>query len=98
MNEQDIQQTSIDAFKSLLHEFVCVVEFTKVDGSYREMRCTLNNDMIPEEYTPKGKKNFSTNEVIRAYDINAEGFRSFKVNNIITFNVRPNETKLESSL
>lgn len=67
-----------------LRERVCRVIFTKVNGEERDMQCTLNMDLIPTEKQPKTGKEYN-DAVVRAFDINKEEFRSFRVENIISF-------------
>ena len=33
--------------KSILHEYECIVSFTKVNGESRDMHCTLREDLMP---------------------------------------------------
>lgn len=61
---------------------VCDVVFTKKDGSERKMRCTRDLKRAPHAPVPKNE-NFEDNlEVIRAYDLEAEGWRSFIIANV----------------
>lgn len=64
-----------------------VVTFTKLNGEQRIMTCTLNPKLIPEEHMPKGTKtekepSAKQLENIGVYDLNAKGWRSFKVANV----------------
>ena len=73
-----------------LRSGVCRVVFTKVNGEVRDMRCTLVRDMIPSDQAPKTNDDESvgtvaTADVIRAFDLNANGWRSFKVANVTNF-------------
>jgi len=43
-----------DWVKSLLHVTEVSVEFTKADGTVREMRCTLDLARVPQDKLPKG--------------------------------------------
>jgi len=69
-----------------LHEGICVVVFEKVDGTERTMKCTLMEDRIPGEKKPKDKSaaEFSE-EVIRVFDVEKDGWRSFKVSSVRSF-------------
>lgn len=67
-----------------LREGVCRVIFKKIDGEERDMQCTLQIDSIPEEKRPKTGKQYNE-AVIRAFDINKQEFRSFRVDNVISF-------------
>ena len=62
----------------------CRVIFTKKNGEERDMMCTLKLEDIPEDKQPKGGKEYS-NSVIRAFDVNKQEFRSFVVENVISF-------------
>tara|TARA_A100001515_G_scaffold43271_1_gene34140 strand:- start:42680 stop:42940 length:261 start_codon:yes stop_codon:yes gene_type:complete len=66
-----------------LRESDCNVIFTKVNGEERDMICTLNPDKI--NYELKGKETQPNDKVIRAWDINKEAFRSFRVENVKYF-------------
>jgi len=76
---------------TLLRENTCQVLFTKVNGEERNMTCTLMHKLIPVEQLPKGtalteerKENENT---IRVFDVNASGWRSFRIDNIKSFKV-----------
>ena len=58
------------------------VTFTKVDGSERNMRCTLNDMYLPEEYRGKGSVLTEGENVIRVYDLDVGGWRSFRVESV----------------
>ena len=61
-----------------LNEGVISVLFTKKDGTERLMECTLHEDYVPEI---KGTKAINP-DVIAVYDIEAEGWRSFRWDSI----------------
>lgn len=63
-----------------LKDGVSVVEFNKVNGEYRQMKCTLNEKYLPEqidleESVQKKKPN---PEVLAVYDVEVKGWRSFR--------------------
>lgn len=63
-----------------------VVSFLKKDGDLRVMKCTQNLELIPPSCWPKDTTEKKANETsIRVYDVNAVGWRSFLVNNIVNF-------------
>jgi len=73
--------------KALL-EGVCEVVFTKVDGTERTMKCTLNDKYIPEENKPHGDgwQDDSFREHVQAvYDVEKEGWRSFRLDSVKSF-------------
>lgn len=78
-----------DELVEILKNNVCVVEFNKVNGEYREMHCTLQasvleeNKQVVDYYEKKGKK--PNEEVISVWDIRAGGWRSFRIDRIISF-------------
>jgi hypothetical protein len=63
----------------------CRVIFRKVNGEERDMMCTLETRNIPEEWRPTKDDSKYSDEVIRAFDINKQEWRSFKVANVISF-------------
>lgn len=68
----------------------CSVNFVKKDGTEREMLCTLNMDKIPEKHIPKSDGNKRStegtiSESIRAYDLEKEAWRSFRLDSVKTF-------------
>ena len=73
---------------ALLEDAVVEVEFTKVNGDLRKMKCTKNFDSIPSEKHPIGKSvKVYNEEIIRVYDIEADGWRSFRADSITSFKV-----------
>lgn len=67
-----------------LRNGVCTVTFTKVDGSQRVMTCTLQSKYLPEEYQNKAPVLTETvGNSVSVWDINANGWRSFRVDNVI---------------
>jgi|TARA_B110000977_G_scaffold58462_1_gene79485 hypothetical protein len=81
-----LNQTEI---KSALHEGVCSVTFTKVNGDERVMNATLKADLLPavepvaEGVETKTKK--VNPDVIAVYDVKAPGWRSFRWDSVKAF-------------
>ena len=65
-----------------LQKRVCRVIFKKVNGEERDMQCTLIEKVLPPM---KGTERQKNQDVIRAYDTNKCEFRSFRVENVISF-------------
>ncbi len=65
-----------------LQKRVCRDIFKKVNGEERDMQCTLIGDVLPPM---KGTERQKSQDVIRAYDTNKCEFRSFRVENVISF-------------
>lgn len=64
------------------------LSFIKVkDGQVRNMRATLKEDYIPDsDPIPDKRKHLQDKkEVVRVYDLDVEGWRSFRVNTLQTF-------------
>ena len=61
------------------------VTFTKMDGTARDINCTLSKALIPQEKSPKGtgsEKLKENKDVIRVLDTDIQEWRSFKVASI----------------
>jgi hypothetical protein len=76
----------IEKLKSELREGVVTVVFTKKDGTERTMNCTLSEAYLPkveikEDAEPKKAKAVN-NDVLAVYDIDAQGWRSFRIDSI----------------
>lgn len=77
-----------DWVKSLLQVTEVTVEFTKADGSVREMRCTLNPDKLPPAPVTTGpvdgivkeskQRKAPDPESIRVFDLDKNEWRSFR--------------------
>lgn len=79
--ENTISLTRESLQLALGHDVLEVV-FTKKDGSERTMRCTRDLSRAINAPVPKNE-NFEDNpDVVRAYDLEAEGWRSFIVANV----------------
>jgi len=64
------------------------VIFTKLNGEERNMICTLREDIIPsatkDPITQKKVRDLNE-EVLAVWDTKAEGWRSFRVANVLSF-------------
>jgi len=75
----------------LLHEGVVKVRFTKVNGELRLMKCTLDPAVLPPHETNTDlpidfPKPINENlDVLRVWDVEAEGWRSFRLDSIIGY-------------
>lgn len=73
-----------DGLIDMLRSNVVTVTFTKINGDERVMTCTLLSEHIPNAPTTNGEvvvKETSSNTV-SVWDINASGWRSFRVENV----------------
>ena len=83
-----------EEISSVLQKGVAKVSFTKVDGSTRIMECTLNGKHMPVEDMPAKKTDRvkkPNNAVLSVWDVNAKGWRSFRVENVFDVDF-PQET------
>ena len=77
------------------------VVFTKKDGSLRTMLCTKDIETIPEAFRPKVKTDSdkpakpTPDHLVSAFDLEANGWRSFVVDNVISVDAL-NETAGDS--
>lgn len=89
----DWDQKDKDALVSFLNGAlkggVINLTFKKKDGSIREMRATLKEDLVSsyERKTDRVKK--TSNEVMAVFDVDLQEWRSFRINSI---------TQIEGSL
>lgn len=75
---------------SALRQGVCNVKFTKVDGEHRDMDCTLNFGIIPEDKVPsttQEPKDLTEQSALRVFDVKKGEWRSFRIANVNEFNV-----------
>lgn len=73
-----------DGLIDTLRHNIVTVTFTKVNGDERVMTCTLLSEHIPNAPITNGEvvvKQTSSNTV-SVWDINANGWRSFRVENV----------------
>jgi hypothetical protein len=68
----------------LLTERKVTITFEKKDGTLREMICTLSESLIPVEKMPKGTGKAKNDEVLAVFDLENDGWRSFRWDSIKT--------------
>jgi hypothetical protein len=82
----DGSMVSQDWLKSVLLDGVAVVNFVKVDGTERAMKCTLKEDLIPQNVHETKRLNpiikRTIPDVLPVYDVEANGWRSFRWDSI----------------
>ena len=68
---------------SQLQNAVVTVTFEKVDGTMRTMRCTLLPQYLTEEFKNKAPMLTETTPLtVSVWDVEASGWRSFRVDNV----------------
>jgi hypothetical protein len=74
-----------DGLIDMLRHNIVTVTFTKVNGDERVMKCTLRSELIPNAPTRNGElvvEQKSTSNNVSVWDIDANGWRSFRVENV----------------
>jgi len=71
--------------KRALAKGKCQVTFRKIDGDVRNMLATLNEDLIPKKALPIGEGRPEKVGLVRAYDLELKGWRSFYVDRVRNF-------------
>lgn len=68
---------------------VCRVVFKKINGEERDMVCTLMETILPkakkEDPLTQKKVRAVNEETIVAWDVGKDAFRSFRVENVVSF-------------
>jgi hypothetical protein len=87
-----MEMSKLDLVQQLFENIV-TVNFIKVNGEERIMKCTLKEDYLPERLEIESKdliwddkKNMSK-ESLSVWDVEAEGWRSFRWNNLKEYNI-----------
>lgn len=79
----DGSQVGQDWLKSVLRDGVVTVNFIKGDGTERTMKCTLSKELVPQVVSENVKKvRAISNDVLPVYDVDAQGWRSFRWDSI----------------
>jgi len=84
-----------------LQQGKCEVFFQKKNGTIRHMICTLNPNEVPKFYNEKiiessqiqQEDNLST--VLPVWDVEKEGWRSFRIASVLSFKLHENITQLD---
>jgi len=71
-----------DELVMLLSKNVAEVTFTKNNGEERVMRCTLRNDLVPSTDRKPGSKRIVSESVVPVWDLENNGWRSFRVDSV----------------
>jgi len=75
--------------KKTLQGGICNVRFTKVDGTSRILRCTLNSNYIPrgdanDTGIPKKRRTpeYVSENVLAVWDLDTLQWKSFRINSV----------------
>jgi hypothetical protein len=73
-------------YLTLLRDNICVVTFTKRDGTERVMRCTLKSDLLPAPVATKPttevKVRKTNPDTLAVWDLDKNAWRGFSVEQI----------------
>ena len=84
----DTQQGK-DWLKSILNDSVATIHFLKSDGTERVMKCTLDRKVVPQVISEEPKKVRAISpDVLPVYDIEAQGWRSFRWDSIMKVDIK----------
>lgn len=73
---------------NILIENICVVEFTKINGTTRIMTCTLRPDHLPVFKKANPKPRIPNDGLVSVWDIDANGWRGFLITEVIDFKIK----------
>jgi hypothetical protein len=83
-----MDQLEISRLREHLKTHFIKVAFTKKDGTHRDMICTLKPDSLPPQIDIEESIDRKTNDdVIAAFDVEKQGWRSFRIDSIIGWRV-----------
>ena len=88
VSDGDFDMTK-EEMKKALYEGVCTVVYQKLNGEERTMQCTLDPQVLPTPVASDEEinRNRAPNEEVQVvWDIEANGWRSFRVDSIKSFN------------
>lgn len=76
--------------KEMLQNGIVTVVFEKVDGTLREMQCTLNKEIMPPQLLTEeqnaAKVRTENDDVLSVWDTVNNGWRSFHVSKVRSVN------------
>lgn len=85
------QEFAINQLQKLLKETVVDLRFKKVDGTTRNMICTLRTDLLPVLPPPDPdkpvKERKESDLTLRVFDLEKKEFRSFRKDGLIDYKV-----------
>ena len=86
MTKEQLLESKRQGILDALSEGVVHLQFKKVNGELRNMVATRNFDRIPEDQHPKTEDKREKNEtIVVLYDLEVNGWRSFRVENLVEY-------------
>lgn len=83
--DDDLEKKIHNWLKGILVSTEATITFTKVDGTERVMRCTLEADKLPPvvvKEDAKPRKVSDSTKALRVFDVEKQEWRSFTIKNI----------------
>jgi len=74
-----------DWFTGILKTNEVNLTFTKKDGTIREMKCTLREDLMPTYEKKTDKVKTKSDETLSVFDLEKKEWRSFRFDSITSF-------------
>ncbi len=85
-NMDDVTEVNLHAWlKSMLQMGPATITFTKVDGTERVMKCTLEEKDLPPVVIKEGaktRKETTSTKALRVFDLEKKEWRSFTIKNV----------------
>jgi hypothetical protein len=92
-SNDDMVNTFRNDIIQVMKNNVCKISFVKVGtDELREMICTLRPDLLPEGVEVTESKKKENLDVIAVYDLENNGWRSFRIENLMTLSVATNQS------
>jgi hypothetical protein len=83
-----ISESLMKSLLENLQEHICVVSFTKINGEFRKMRCTLREDILPKVEVKENAKPRKVNEsVLSVWDVDKNDWRAFRLDSVTSVTV-----------
>jgi len=77
-------KTKKEKIQEILRKGECGIIFRKANGDEREMLCTLHPDYLPlQDKDSSSGDNNETEHVVTVWDIEAQGWRRFRIDSLI---------------
>lgn len=82
-----IDNFAAEGARTLLRTGPHIVTFTKADGTERVMNCTLEHDVISEQFGESEKidPDAKPSSTLRVWDLDKEAWRSFRIESVTSF-------------
>ena len=83
--DDKLEKQIYDWLKGILPTTEAIITFTKVDGTERVMKCTLEADKLPPVVVKedvKPRKQSDSTKALRVFDLEKKEWRSFTIKNL----------------